>query len=277
MALYEQFSALPDQNTKTPPLGAPQNATYLKDISKTFRYLMASVREIGDVVKTLVSSLGSCAAQNANNVNISGVVQVRGGSVDENSTVDARALKTGLVPLAAIPVTLTGKAAGGLTYGALQNLYNMIYPIGRSMLWHTDDLENSGLVWANVSATWQIVAGSEDRFLVTAGSQTAPSAGAGSQQPYGFTTTTGGGAVAAGFTDPATLGMQHLPSSVLTDIGSSGAGGGGFGTGTMQPTRTRNAGGDQPHAHGTPAIPAHTHQITRDPLRVGLVFIQRIA
>lgn len=49
MPIYDNFSTDPGSNTKSPPLGAPEGALPNKQISDTFRVVMASIAELADV------------------------------------------------------------------------------------------------------------------------------------------------------------------------------------------------------------------------------------
>ena len=169
---WQQWSVNPCENSASPPNGAGEKKMGLDQITDTFRVVMAACAQLGN----RILQFKSMATQAHDNVNIIG------GSIGSGVSIAAEALKSGLIDLNRIPGTLTGKAADNLTTSFKNILYTWIYPVGRIMLWHSNDLTAaSGLIWPGVTAVWEIVPTSGDRLLVSAGSLCGPAAGAGTK------------------------------------------------------------------------------------------------
>jgi hypothetical protein len=241
MVYWEQWSVDPSQNNASPPAGAGENKLTFDQISDTFRVVMAAIKDVGEKG----AALGTMAPQNSNAVSISG------GSISSGASIDAGALKSGTVPLERLPTNLTGKKADGLTNAGLQALYNMLYPVGRIILWHSNSLTGSGLVWAGVSAVWQVVVGSGDRLIMSASGNVGPSQGAGTHTPIGqFGTSMSG------------LNKSQLGADTL--VGISLIGSGSLQSGTDRGLQLEGGGGG-----------VHNHVLDYNPARYGVVVIVR--
>jgi hypothetical protein len=157
---WEQWFANPAQNNQAPPYGAGEKKMQFDQITDTFRVVMAACKQLGD---RITSGLGSMSKQNANNVSISGG-DMSNVQIYSTNVIDAGAIKAGTVSIDRIPK---------------QQIYNLIYPVGTTVIWWNTNAVESGLVWPGVIATWSYVADQQDRYLVTAGAETISNSGAG--------------------------------------------------------------------------------------------------
>ena len=276
MTIWDKFNVDPDQNTLEAPLGAKYGQFSWGNVSVTFRTVMAAIREVGNNGVTLANSLKDLAFQASNSVSftggtITGVTYTGtfNGSVATAATVAAEAIKSGVLPLARLPVNLTGKLADGLTSGATQILYNLINPVGHTKLWWSADL--SKLVWPGVTATWIDVVDAQNAVLAVAGSHVT------------LLTATGGHSIG----DPSEPGLTsstagaHTPTinaHVLTeteipiDINATADSGG-----TNPALKTVSAQTAQGHNHTAAAVPGHSHTTQLDILRYGFKVVRRTA
>lgn len=278
MTIWDKFNVDPDQNTQAAPLGAAYNRFTWGNVSVTFRTVMSGIREAGNLATAVGASLKDMAFQTSSAIaitggNIAGVTMSSTntflGSVTTAATVAAEAIKTGVLPLARLPTNLTGKLADGLTSGATQILYNLIYPVGDTRLWWSSSL--SGLVWPGVTATWIEVTAARDAVLVGAGEKTdllAASGGhkIGDETDPGLTSTANGGHTPT--INSHALTANELPIEVNLTADSGGA------YPTLKTVSVRTALG---HAHTAAAVNNHSHTTQLDILRYGFRVVTRTA
>lgn len=280
MPIWDQFDVDPAKNTKTPPLGAPEGGTPFKRGSDIFRQLMASLAETRELWKTLKS----LAFQDSSSVAITG------GSISgvtlRNSTIEG-----------------VGEASPDATkvYGLdKQAFYNMVYPVGRTVL----NADGTPPVWPGVVGTWQLL--STDRYLkagvagaarTTGGTATASfsgttsnagsvaqsesgSAGGSSAGQTGIggdvtvtsansgstsLTTGSGGGFSSGTTGGTTLTLNQSPAGLVTNVALSTAS-----TSKQVPGSPLEKGlvifsndaGGNPHTHTVPGQGGHTHSVS---------------
>lgn len=175
MAIYEQFDVDPNKNNKAPPYGAPEKGMTFDQVTDTFRVVMAAIAELGKIVSTAAGAIGTIGKQNAD------AVQITGGTIDGvtltrfnlkaggGATVDAATVQSisgSKLPLSVIP---------------LQVLYNYIYPVGCIRLSAVTNAAD--LYWPGVTATWEVLPGSNDLVIVGAG-ETSVGQGKGTHHAY---------------------------------------------------------------------------------------------
>jgi hypothetical protein len=149
MTYPEQWSTDPAENTKTPPLGAPEFGLPHDKTSDCVRVLMAGVRECWDRVGTL----GLQAKDN---------VDIVGGKIGKNVVIDAEALP-------AVGLAEDSKKLGGkLPAAVLQDAYDACWPIG-SLRWLEPATNPNILIPGGIIATWEEVTSLADRIVAVAG------------------------------------------------------------------------------------------------------------
>ncbi len=279
MAYWTEFSADPTQNTKNPPLGAGENALPQGRISDTFRVVMAAVREVGDLAFATASALGTMAAQAASNVAISGGI-IGGttqfvGTVASGAIVVAETISQGTLALARLPTSLTGKLADGLTTVGKQAIYDLVYPVGRIMLWHTAT-PGTGLVWSGITATWVEVTAARDAVIVAAGTKTDERTVAGSALIGNAATTSADGAHShGGATENTALSSTNLPAIAVTvAVSATEKVDGGA---DKDSNVTAAYSGSASHSHPISGVFDHTHTLTHATKRFGFVVLERTA
>jgi hypothetical protein len=111
MATWDQFNSDPAQNTKAPPLGAPEGGLANKQISDTFRQVMAAVREVGDIASDIENASetarGIIELATAAEV-LTGTDTVRAVTPAGLAGRTATLTRAGIVELATGPETLAG-------------------------------------------------------------------------------------------------------------------------------------------------------------------------
>jgi hypothetical protein len=263
---WEQWSSNPSENNQAPPTGAGEKKMPFDQITDTFRVVMAACAQLG----VRLNSLGGISGQEPGNVNITG------GNIGPNVNIDATSVRSGLLDLARLPTTLTGKLVDNLTLAGRQQLYNWVNPVGIIKLWHASDSSGSGgLVWPGLTASWEVVAGTSDMIIVTAGGQTGLINGAGADFPAVTMGTTVNGAHShGGGTGGTILSRAHMPSDAMVDVSIAGTGG-VIGTGSQGLNKTFGGGGA--HGHGIGADGDHGHNVAYNPRRFAFAIVHRTA
>jgi hypothetical protein len=211
---YKLFSPDPDSNTAGSPIGAPEGGYKGSWVNDTLRFLMATVRRLGDSVP-----------------------KVDGDTFTGDSVVKALAFRDAVVPAdiallpGVVPVGCVVPFWGTLTAAVA------LEPRG----WQVCDGRVSTI--AGTSYTAPDLRGAYQRFF---SSTVAPQATGGS-----LTTATDGG---GGATSGTALTMAQLPADLLVNAyGDQGHGGLFVQGNSARILQDANAGGGQTHAHTIPA------------------------
>lgn len=135
MAIYDSYNTNPDLNTASPPAGAPTGTYPGTNVAQTFRSVMAAIRQLADVVATLVAgtftsnvTIGTTTAAKALTVNgtatVTGNTALQGdlvvtGNVNGSANITgARLLSQGDI------LTTAANATFGLNSGAGQIVHS---------------------------------------------------------------------------------------------------------------------------------------------------------
>lgn len=243
---WKEYDSNPDNNTKPPPLGAPENTTRKKDLNDIERQIMATIHEIGEWLEHVVGgptqdpdfTLGTMAAQNSNAVSISGGTIVGSTTINDQVTVYAEAVKTGTLPTSVVPSNIS---VNRFAENTIQQFYDAIYPVGAVQILVAS--RASIPVPAGVTAVWTKI-GYNGRFLQVQDSITSyPDLGG----SLGAVVAT-----AAGRTEDTTLTVNQIPPHSHTYSRTGGSGSvisGGSPYSNVVAADTGDTGGGQPHSH----------------------------
>jgi hypothetical protein len=167
MSIWEQFSTDPAQNNKAAPYGAPEGQVQINLFTDICRVMMAAIREVADIAITTGGVIGTMGIQNKEAVQITGGsignATITGGALNNatignstisgSNTIDGTAIKSGLIPLARIP---------------LQALYNVMYPVGTQRIYLHSSSQD--LFWgSSISAQWTYFAAASGYVMVFGG------------------------------------------------------------------------------------------------------------
>lgn len=165
MTYPEQWSIDAAENTKQPPIGAPENGLPGDKISDCFRVVMAGVRECWNRVGTL-------GLQNKDNVDLTGgrirAAVVIEGAITTTGTA-ANSLKLEGLSLAQVVAVAVEEALAVTPAGlTLQSAYNTCWPLG-SLRWLLPAQSPSILVPTGITATWTEHTALADRLVAIKG------------------------------------------------------------------------------------------------------------
>jgi hypothetical protein len=157
MTIWDKFSTDPAQNNGLPPYGAGDGTMPFNLITDTFRVVMAAIREVGDMVATATSAIGTLGKQAANAVAITGGNIA--GVVINTSTIKGTTLEASCQMQAS---SIQGKLT--LSQLNLQQLYDTMYPVGTHRIYTM--AAGADLYWPGVTATWVDIPGTNSGSLL---------------------------------------------------------------------------------------------------------------
>lgn len=266
-------AANPDNNNASPPNGAPEGATRVRDLNDCVRLLMSSGAEQGD----LLNAQGSMAVQNSNAVTITDPTQSKVAADLTGSTNVPAAELTGVVPEASLvgnyPQASVGNSDqfGGLTVDVLLG-------VGEVKFWYGPRAA------VDANPYWAIADGQnntpnlQDLYLRGASDDSQVD---GSTQGDGSSTLDGTGGQHVHTVDGHALTESEMPSHSHGEGGTSSTdafGGrttpepdaagklrpGGYQGGNVGYWETEAAGGGQAHSHGLTGDGRHSHTVLLD-------------